>query len=59
MLDEDITKGYQIVATGEIDYDGNVHPIGGIDKKSLQPMMQGLTFFLLLTKVEKKALTMK
>src|SRR5699024_2813407 len=28
LLEEDITKGYNIVGTGEIDYDGGVHPIG-------------------------------
>src|SRR5690625_431007 len=33
LIEEDITKGYQIIGTGEIDYDGNVHRIGGIDKK--------------------------
>jgi len=33
LTEEDWTKGYEIVGTGEIDYDGNVHRIGGIDKK--------------------------
>ncbi|MDY0396286.1 S16 family serine protease [Virgibacillus halophilus] len=31
---EDLTNGLQIAGTGEIDYDGNVMRIGGIDKKS-------------------------
>lgn len=33
LTEEDITNGYNIVGTGEIDQEGNVHPIGGIDKK--------------------------
>ncbi|WP_369404739.1 S16 family serine protease [Piscibacillus salipiscarius] len=33
LTSEDITKGYQIAGTGEIDYEGNVSRIGGIDKK--------------------------
>lgn len=32
LTSEDITKGYQIAGTGEIDYEGNVSRIGGIDK---------------------------
>lgn len=46
LVDEDITKGYQIVATGEIDYDGNVHPIGGIDKKVVAADDAGADIFL-------------
>ncbi|SEN64039.1 PDZ domain-containing protein [Amphibacillus marinus] len=30
---EDITNGREIAGTGEIDYDGSVHRIGGVDKK--------------------------
>ncbi|KAB8138638.1 PDZ domain-containing protein [Gracilibacillus oryzae] len=33
LTEEDITKGYQIAGTGEVDYEGNVGRIGGIDKK--------------------------
>src|SRR5699024_10630966 len=33
LTEEDITNGSNIVGTGEIDRDGNVLPIGGIDKK--------------------------
>ncbi|MGN8645121.1 SepM family pheromone-processing serine protease [Gracilibacillus sp. HCP3S3_G5_1] len=33
LIEEDITKGYQIAGTGEIDYQGNVGRIGGVDKK--------------------------
>lgn len=31
--EEDITKGLKIAGSGQLDYDGNVLPIGGIDKK--------------------------
>lgn len=30
---EDISKGLKIAGTGQLDYEGNVLPIGGIDKK--------------------------
>lgn len=33
LTEEDLTKGYQVIGTGEIDYNGNIHRIGGIDKK--------------------------
>lgn len=33
LVEEDITKGYNIAGSGEIDFDGNVSRIGGIDKK--------------------------
>src|SRR5690625_3827195 len=33
LTEEDISKGYNIVGTGEIDADGNVSRISGIDKK--------------------------
>ncbi|MBR7552781.1 SepM family pheromone-processing serine protease [Allobacillus sp. GCM10007491] len=46
LVDEDITKGYQIVATGEIDYDGKVYPIGGIDKKVVAADDAGADIFL-------------
>lgn len=41
----DVTKGYDIAGTGEIDYDGNVHPIGGIDKKIVAADKEGVTIF--------------
>jgi len=31
--EEDLTKGLKIAGSGQLDYDGNVLPIGGIDKK--------------------------
>ncbi|WP_342769342.1 SepM family pheromone-processing serine protease [Aquisalibacillus elongatus] len=33
LTSEDLTKGLKITGTGEIDYEGNVFRIGGIDKK--------------------------
>lgn len=33
LIDEDLTKGYNIAGSGEIDFEGNVSRIGGIDKK--------------------------
>lgn len=33
LTEEDLTRGYNIIGTGEIDYNGNVERIGGIDKK--------------------------
>src|SRR5699024_7129156 len=33
LTEEDISKGYNLVGTGEVDYDGNVLRIGGVDKK--------------------------
>lgn len=45
LTDEDWTKGYEIVGTGEIDYDGNVHRIGGIDKKVVAADREGIDFF--------------
>lgn len=45
LTEEDVTKGYQIVATGEIDYDGSVYPIGGIDKKVVAADEAGADLF--------------
>jgi PDZ domain-containing protein len=42
---EDITKGYNIAGTGEIDFDGKVHRIGGIDKKIVAADKEGVEFF--------------
>ncbi len=33
LTEQDLTKGYRIAGTGEIDIEGNVHRVGGIDKK--------------------------
>ena len=45
LTEEDWTKGYEIVGTGEIDYDGNVHRIGGIDKKIVAADREGIDIF--------------
>src|SRR5699024_6788980 len=41
----DIAKGYEIVGTGEIDYEGNIHRIGGIDKKVVAAHRAGIDLF--------------
>lgn len=33
LTEEDLTKGYEIAGTGEVDYEGNVLRVGGVDKK--------------------------
>lgn len=33
LTEEDLTKGYQVIGTGALDYQGNILRIGGIDKK--------------------------
>lgn len=45
LLEEDITKGYKIAGTGEVDYDGNVYRIGGIDKKIVTADRKGIDIF--------------
>lgn len=45
LTETDLTKGYQIAGTGEIDYDGNVHRIGGIDKKIVAAEREGIDIF--------------
>ncbi|RDW18454.1 hypothetical protein CWR48_12865 [Oceanobacillus arenosus] len=45
LTEEDLTKGYQIAGTGEIDYDGNVLRIGGIDKKIVAADKEGIDIF--------------
>lgn len=42
---QDLTKGYQIVGTGAIDYNGNVQRIGGIDKKVVAADREGNDIF--------------
>ncbi|MGN7383310.1 SepM family pheromone-processing serine protease [Paenibacillus sp. SAFN-117] len=44
-VEEDITKGYQIAGTGEIDSDGNVGVIGGIQFKVVAAHRQGADIF--------------
>ncbi|GEL75985.1 hypothetical protein TMU01_02200 [Tenuibacillus multivorans] len=45
LTSEDITKGLKIAGTGEIDYDGNVYRIGGIDKKVVASHRNGADIF--------------
>lgn len=45
LTEEDITNGSNIVGTGEIDRDGNVLPIGGIDKKVVAADKEGADIF--------------
>ncbi|AVQ98942.1 SepM family pheromone-processing serine protease [Oceanobacillus sp. M65] len=45
LTEEDITKGYEIAGTGEIDYDGTVYRIGGIDKKVVAADKEGVDIF--------------
>ncbi|RFA37614.1 hypothetical protein CAI16_00470 [Virgibacillus dokdonensis] len=45
LTEEDITHGYEIAGTGEIDYDGNVYRIGGIDKKVVAADKEGVDVF--------------
>lgn len=45
LTEEDITKGHHIAGTGEIDYDGRVKRIGGIDKKVVAADKEGIEIF--------------
>jgi PDZ domain-containing protein len=43
---DDITGGRVIAGTGEIDDDGNIHPIGGIAQKMVAAYRAGARYFL-------------
>ncbi|WP_112180742.1 MULTISPECIES: SepM family pheromone-processing serine protease [Paraliobacillus] len=45
LTEEDLTKGQEIAGTGEISYEGDVLPIGGIDKKVIAADKEGCTIF--------------
>lgn len=45
LTEDDLTKGYHIAGTGEIDYEGNVHRIGGVDKKVVAAHKKGCDIF--------------
>jgi len=45
LTEEDLTKGYLIAGTGEIGEDGEVHRIGGIDKKVVAADKAGIDIF--------------
>lgn len=46
LIEEDLTKGYQIAGTGTIDEKGNVGPIGGIEQKIVAADNAGAEIFL-------------
>ena len=45
LTEEDLTKGYHIAGTGEVDYEGQVIRIGGIDKKVIAADREGCDIF--------------
>ncbi|WP_217585699.1 SepM family pheromone-processing serine protease [Lentibacillus saliphilus] len=45
LTEEDVTKGYQVAGTGQIDYEGNVYRIGGVDKKVVAADREGCDIF--------------
>ncbi|MBP1968211.1 PDZ domain-containing protein [Virgibacillus natechei] len=45
LTEEDLTRGYQIAGTGEVDYNGNVLRIGGVDKKIVAADREGVDIF--------------
>ncbi len=45
LVEEDLTKGLKIAGTGEIDYNGNVYRIGGVDKKVIAAHRRGCDIF--------------
>ena len=45
-LGRDIDRGYRVAATGEIELDGTVAPIGGMKQKALGVRMAGADVFL-------------
>lgn len=45
LVEEDITKGYQIAGTGEIDEEGNVGRIGGVHQKVIAAHKKGADIF--------------
>lgn len=45
LIEEDLTKGNLIAGTGEIDFEGNVHRIGGADKKVVAAHKRGAKVF--------------
>lgn len=45
LLDEDITKGYYVAGTGEMNEDGTVGRIGGIEKKVVAAHEDGMEIF--------------
>ena len=59
LTEEDLTRGYHIAGTGEIDYEGNVHRIGGIDKKIVAADKEGIDIFFAPNENGKEGPTMR
>ena len=45
-LGHDVTRGYRVAATGELDTDGTVEPIGGVKQKAIGVRRAGVDVFL-------------
>lgn len=45
LVEEDLTRGKKIAGTGRIDSEGNVHPVGGVDKKVVAADREGSSVF--------------
>ncbi|HEY7605071.1 MAG TPA: PDZ domain-containing protein [Gaiellaceae bacterium] len=45
-LGHDVTRGYKVAATGELDTDGSVEPIGGVKQKAIGVRRAGVDVFL-------------
>ncbi|WP_440895186.1 SepM family pheromone-processing serine protease [Amphibacillus sp. Q70] len=45
LTEGDLTNGLSVAGTGEIDYDGNVYRIGGVDKKVIAADREGCDIF--------------
>ncbi|SHM87337.1 SepM family pheromone-processing serine protease [Gracilibacillus kekensis] len=45
LTERDMTKGHQVAGTGEVDYQGNVGRIGGVDKKVVAADRAGCDIF--------------
>lgn len=45
-LGHDVTRGYKVAATGELDTDGTVGPIGGVKQKAIGVDRAGVDVFL-------------
>ncbi|ENH98344.1 hypothetical protein J416_01354 [Gracilibacillus halophilus YIM-C55.5] len=45
LTDQDLTNGLQVAGTGEIDYEGNIGPIGGVDKKVIAADQENCDLF--------------
>ncbi len=46
LLGKNVTHGYKVAATGELDLDGSVSPIGGVKQKTLGALRAGVDVLL-------------